>query len=186
MIQTFDIALALSSFAVFGAFVWAMRKHFVTDKVPTGAKVISAVSLVAFLTVLHELWAQTQPLWAHASGLLVQAASAVLFASAIAASRTARLTFAFDTDEPRLLVTGGPFRWVRHPFHASYILFWAGCAVATLSPLCAALLACLAVVYGIAARAEETKFSRSRLSADYAAYRRRAGLFWPRLGGSDG
>lgn len=175
-----DIVLTLSSTLVLGSFAWAMKAHFVTARIPTGAKVISALASIGFLVVLHQLWILEQPVWAQLAGLLVHGLSLALFAWAIGASRAARLTYAFEKDEPQMLLRRGPYRVIRHPFYTSYILFWAGSSLATLSPLCAVLALALAALFTTAARAEEGKFRQSSLSADYEAYRRQAGLFWPR------
>ncbi|HZH27118.1 MAG TPA: methyltransferase [Azospirillaceae bacterium] len=176
-----DLVLTLSGIVVLGAFTWATRKHFVTAKAPVEFKVISLVSITAFAAFLHQLWTLEQGVAAHALGLSLFAVALVLFAAAIRASRKDRLTFVFEKDEPRFLLRHGPYRVIRHPFYTSYTLFWIGCAVAAASPVSALFAAILFAIYVVAARTEEGKFQQSPLAAEYAAYRRETGFFWPRL-----
>lgn len=84
-------------------------------------------------------------------------------------------------DAPVQLVTWGPYRWVRHPFYAAFLLALTGAAL-----LCphagtgAALGWGLATLHLTAAR-EERRVRASTLGARYAAYMRRVGRFVPRL-----
>jgi protein-S-isoprenylcysteine O-methyltransferase Ste14 len=100
----------------------------------------------------------------------------------VAASRTARLRFAFDPEGPRGLVTEGPYGYVRHPFYTSYLMFWLGWAVATGALLAALPVLLFGVIYVTAARAEERLFLASDMAGAYARYRSRTGFLLPRPG----
>jgi protein-S-isoprenylcysteine O-methyltransferase Ste14 len=115
------------------------------------------------------------------AGLLLFVLSAALFTWTIRATRKTPPTLAFDTDEPSFLLNHGPYRYVRHPFYLSYLLFWTGTAFATpgLLPWLAPVV--MLIVYWNAAQREEAKFARSRLSNAYRTYRAKAGMFFPRL-----
>ena len=76
----------------------------------------------------------------------------------------------------------GPYRYIRHPFYASYILFWLGCAVATLHPVSLAFLVVVSGILIAVALREERSFVGTPFAADYLSYRRTAGLLWPKLG----
>jgi protein-S-isoprenylcysteine O-methyltransferase Ste14 len=148
---------------------------------PPAMAAVSLISGIAFLLFEIELWNNQVPLiWIAAGGALHLAALA-LFATAVRATHTQRLTLAFDRDAPLFLIARGPYRQIRHPFYASYLIFWVGCVVATLTAPCLLALLVLSAVYVFAARAEEAKFEASSLSADYRDYRRRTGFFWPRV-----
>lgn len=86
-----------------------------------------------------------------------------------------------DADAPEQLVTWGPYRWVRHPFYAAFLLALAGAAA--LCPYPGTLATCLygLIALDLTAAREERRFRASRFGAAYAAYMRATGRFWPRL-----
>lgn len=176
-----DSVIIVTALATLAAYVWSLKRHFVAGDMSGGARVVSAgVVLTAILYLFLTLWGD-QPVWAQAIGLALQLAAGALFFWAITASREARLDFAFTPEKPRGLVETGPYRHIRHPFYTSYIIFWTGWALATWSAYALLALIILIALYVVAARAEEEKFSQSPLAPAYAAYKRRAGFFWPRL-----
>jgi protein-S-isoprenylcysteine O-methyltransferase Ste14 len=69
---------------------------------------------------------------------------------------------------------------VRHPFYTAYILFWIAGGLAAASWAACAATAVMSAIYIHAALREESKFTGSPLSAEYAAYCRTAGFMWPR------
>lgn len=178
--QTFlDLLVTAVGIGTLAQYTWSMRAHFHSPRMPDGAKIISAVVIAAGLFFTVVLWTRVQPVAALLLGLALQLCSLALFWSAIRASRRARLRFAFDADNPDSLVTEGPYRYVRHPFYSSYILFWIGWGIASWSVWALVPVVGIIVIYVVAARDEEAKFARTELSAAYAAYRQRTGLFWP-------
>lgn len=177
-----DAVISAVSIGVIAQYAWSLKAHFTSPKMPDGAKIISlAVALTGFLYMLA-LWVFSQPSAAQIAGLLLQLLSIALFWWAISASKKARLRFAFDKAAPASLLQDGPYAYVRHPFYTSYILFWAGWAVATWTLWAALPLVFLIAVYVRAAREEENNFSSTSFAAAYADYKKRAGLFWPKLG----
>ena len=78
-------------------------------------------------------------------------------------------------------MTAGPYRFVRHPFYVSYIVFWAGWSLAIWSVIVLFPFAILIVIYVFAARMEERLFAGTQMADQYAAYRQRTGFFWPKL-----
>lgn len=177
-----DVIVILVGFAVVGGYTWSLRGHFVSEKMPRGARVISLVVTLTTVLFAALTWFTHQPVWAQVTGIVLQLGGGALFVAAIQASREARLHFAFTPENPHGLVETGPYRFVRHPFYVSYIIFWAGWALATWSVWSLISVAILIALYVIAARNEEQKFARTALAAQYAAYSRRTGFFWPRLG----
>jgi protein-S-isoprenylcysteine O-methyltransferase Ste14 len=88
-----------------------------------------------------------------------------------------------DNDAPRSIVTYGAYRWIRHPFYASF-----------LSALFAALLyhphwvTGAAFLHGVVAlnltaAREERRLAGSEFGSEYQEYMGRTGRFTPRLGG---
>lgn len=164
------------------AYTWSLRAHFVAVDMTPGSRMIAGAVMASAALFLYLTWFHAQPLWAQALGLALQIGAGMLFVSAINASRTARLRFAFDPEHPHSLVENGPYRYIRHPFYTSYTLFWAGWAVATWSVWGLLSFAVLLALYIRAASMEERNFAASPLAETYAAYKSRTGFFWPRLG----
>lgn len=179
----FDAIVSALSVAVVAQYTWSMNGHFSSNGVPRGAVLISAVVIVTTLMLLALLWLGPQPWPAQVVGLLLEAGGLALFWAAIRVSRAARLRLAFDAENPHSFVTEGPYKYLRHPFYTSYVIFWIGWAIAAWSPWAAIPLVAIVTIYVVAARGEERKFSMTPMADAYAAYKRRAGFFWPRISG---
>lgn len=176
-----DLLATAVAIAVLAQYSWSMRGHFASSSMPPGAIVIAVVALICTAILLMLQWALDQPAGAVLIGVALELASLVLFWAAIRASRKARLRLAFDTENPDSLVTDGPYRYLRHPFYTSYVIFWSGWAIAVWSPWALAPLLAIVGVYIAAARGEEAKFEKTALAGDYQAYKQRTGFFWPRF-----
>ena len=178
-----DFLISALSVTVVALHVQAVRhEHFVSESIPRNAKMIAAVTIASVAAFLWLTWTQDQPLEAQVAGVLLELAGAALFFAAISASRDRKLRFVFDPTHPHSLIASGPYGFVRHPFYVSYVVFWAGWTIAVWSPWALVSLALLIALYVAAARLEERNFAASPLAADYAAYKRRVGFFWPKLG----
>jgi len=165
----------------FAAFAWGVKAHFrQTERVPPGTILISVLTVTGFLWFAWRLLAHG-PAALSALAIVLFILSLMLFAWTVRATRSTPPTMAFDTDEPSFLLNHGPYRYVRHPFYAAYLLFWTATALATrgLTAWAAPLL--MLAVYWNAARREERKFANSSLAAAYQSYRAKAGMFIPRL-----
>ena len=180
-----DLIVSLISVAAVAQHVWALRGHFVSERMEAGAKAISAMVVATSVIYLVLTWWLDSPAWAQIAGLVIELASLALFWAAVRESRRARLRYAFDAEGPETLLVTGPYRLVRHPFYTSYILFWAGWALATASVWALIPLAAVTGLYLQAARHEERLFAGTPMAEAYAAYRARTGLFWPKLGGTE-
>lgn len=178
-----EVVVLAVSWAIVAQHISATRSHFVSEKMAPGAKMLAALvigstvifSVLLFITGL-------QPLLASIAGIMIELASLTLFRGAITASREAKLAFAFDPAMPHGLVNSGPYRFIRHPFYMSYVLFWLGWAVAIWSPWVLPFIVGLIVFYIAAATGEERKFAATALGDDYQRYRQSTGFFWPKIG----
>lgn len=177
-----DICVVVAGWVMVSSYIWSTKHHFAAERFPLGAKLVSAAVIGSALALTWTLAVTEQPLAFLLGGLTLQAMSAGLFWWAIAASRAARLRFVFDADKPASLITEGPYGRIRHPFYASYLLFWAGWALASASPWAIAIVAYFALSYTLAAREEERSFAGSPLADDYRRYRAVTGRFWPKAG----
>jgi protein-S-isoprenylcysteine O-methyltransferase Ste14 len=176
-----DVATVCMGLAVIGSYIWSTKYHFSSDHIPAGAVVISVAVIVTGLFLAASMFMQEQPVPVILAGMTLQALSGALFWWAIATTRRARLRYAFDEGGPRGLVLEGPYRHVRHPFYASYLLFWTGWSVAAASAWALLPLAGFLVIYTVAARREEDLFAGSPMAEAYEDYRSRTGFFTPRL-----
>lgn len=105
----------------------------------------------------------------------------VLFWSAIASHGRRPPRVAFTADMPLGLTSAGPYARIRHPFYSAYTLAWIGGAAvaADIVQLLPAII--MFAFYLRAAIVEERSFMQSPLAGEYERYRRRTGMFIPRL-----
>lgn len=84
-------------------------------------------------------------------------------------------------DAPVEIVSWGPYRRVRHPFCASYLLALVAAIVLIPSWPTIVVLVIGAVALHLTARREERRLLASDLGRQYAAYREQTGRFVPRV-----
>lgn len=171
--------MAVLSVACFGSFAWAVKGHFRSrGPVPTGMRLISVASLASMAWFLERLLVDDlTSYWAIAAAMV--AVASILFWWAIRTTKLRRLTLAFDDDLPSFLYRQGPYRWVRHPFYASYVLFWVATSLTTPGLLPWVVPVGFVAVYVVAATREERKFETSPLASEYVRYRARTGMLLP-------
>ena len=154
---------------------------------PKPAGLSPRAALVATLGMIFAVWdvlaiaAAAAGPWPRAAGLALLLMSTTLFWRTVSACASTRLTAIFEPDVPQRLVRRGPYRSIRHPFYASYTLFWFAGWIASGSILSFAAAAVMLAIYVAAARREERKFQDSSLADEYARYRLSAGLLCPRI-----
>ena len=163
--------------------MWGAARYFRrVGGVPFGMALASVFTVAAFLWLAVRLVTGGLSSWWGAA-IAIELAAACLFWWAVRATATHRLSLAFSDNPPSMLLASGPYRYVRHPFYTSYLVFWTAAAADVvgvshwLIPLAALALYTSAALY------EERKFARSPLSGSYVAYRASTGMFLPRLAG---
>ena len=176
MMGELSTAATLAGIAYAASMMWAVQWHFRTaGRRPTGMKVISGLTLAWLGWWGVERWLEAsrgsaRPAWVDAAGLAATVVAGALFWWAIAETRSKRLTLAFSDDEPVFVVTTGPYALTKHPFYASYLLWWCAAAAECRGAWPWAMPAVMALIYARAAGIEEAKFASSRLAGGYAAY----------------
>ncbi|HTU66433.1 MAG TPA: methyltransferase [Steroidobacteraceae bacterium] len=110
---------------------------------------------------------------------VILVASIALYEWARAAIWGRRFGIALGEHVPEQLCEAGPYRRIRHPIYLAYMLAYLAALVALPHWLLAALLVANVVLFTLAARDDERTITTSALAPDYAAYRQRAGMFWP-------
>lgn len=90
------------------------------------------------------------------------------------------LNFAFG-DFSGLIVTAGPFRFVRHPFYTSYMLIWFTSTLLFNSLFLWITLIYLVSFYINSAKTEETLILNSKSGDKYRSYSNETNMFIPRI-----
>jgi protein-S-isoprenylcysteine O-methyltransferase Ste14 len=161
-----------------------VRGHFASATMPREIRFGIGASYVALAAFIYLMLRDKHATGALVAALATFAASLGLFLWAAKTTRSRQFKFAFDTSSPGPVVRTGPYRTIRHPFYASYILFWLGCVVATLHPLMLVFLILFSAMNVTAARREERSFETSPFAEEYLNFRKTAGMLWPKLAGT--
>lgn len=183
-VQFFEYAALIEAVICLVVFEWARIRFFIrTGNVPPlrfGLRPLGPVFAVgAIATLFLDIGARVRGYPVIAMAVFV--VSIFVFFSAVRAFSGKAPAIAFTSGPPDRLLMQGPYRYVRHPFYLSYILFWAGVLVA--SPGIFTLIACVVMLalYVKAAKFEEAAIMNSTLAAEYALYKNRTGMFLPGL-----
>jgi protein-S-isoprenylcysteine O-methyltransferase Ste14 len=115
------------------------------------------------------------------TGACLMSASYGLFWWALLAHQQGRPSAAFALDPPDRLVVRGPYRFIRHPFYAAYVIAAFGGAAYVSMWWIWGVPTWLALLYLQAALNEEATILHSDLGPQYRAYCETAGRFLPRL-----
>ena len=132
--------------------VWWLGLFYVQIRLANG---IAAVALLAISITLYE-WAR------HAI-------------------RGRRFGVALGDHVPEELCESGPYRLIRHPLYLAYLVAYLAALVAIPHWITLGTLAAAVALFTYAARSDEATIATSALATDYAAYRQRAGMFWPKI-----
>lgn len=176
----FDYLVGILGFAYFASISLATKQHFRSERYPAGMYVISMLSLLGIGVLMWHAAQQAIVLVGPCLALIVAAQG--LFAWAIRHSRNRNLKLALDSD-PAVegLIKTGPWRYMRHPFYASYSIFWLGCAVGTQHLLSVIVFLTLFGIYIYSALKEEGALTSGPLRTEYIDYRERVGFFFPKI-----
>ncbi len=82
---------------------------------------------------------------------------------------------------PSKIISGGAFRYVRHPLYLGSILIYFGLTMATASLFCSGLLLVIILFYNHIAGYEE-KLLEVKFGEAYVAYRKKTGKWIPHFG----
>ena len=176
------LTLLLLLVMCFASFGWALRSHFVCSRISRLLRLTAVVGIILACLQSFAIFFEAGA-GAVQSGIaaLLYAVSLVIFWWTTKVTRDRRLSVAFSPDEPHYLLKRGPYRFVRHPFYASYSLFWLAGLIATPRWYLLPGIVVMFMLYWRAARMEEAKFANSPLSEAYEDYRSQTGMFLPRF-----
>lgn len=85
----------------------------------------------------------------------------------------------FSQKAPEVLVTKGPYRYIRHPFYTSYMTAYLGLIILNYNLVVSFLAGILIADYILAAKNEEKKFLNSSFSDEYKTYKAKTKMFFP-------
>lgn len=177
-----DLILSLSSVSLFCLFAWAIRNHFSGMSIPSGMKIVMAMSSLGLAVFLITLWMTPPSPWLTLTSLSIQFFSFLIFMWSLKSSVAHQQFLAFSDEDPLCLIENGIYNYVRHPFYTSYILFWLACFAGAPTVATLLILIILTTLYVTAARKEEASFLETRFAEPYSRYRSRVGMFIPKLG----
>jgi len=140
-----------------------------------------SVYILGFIIVFAG--ASRRDLWLPAAipGLLGLVAAASLFLWARVTIHGKMFSYINSTDVPQFACMNGPYRWIRHPFYASYLLTLLSVTVMFPSFVTAAGFLVAFASFNYVANFEEGKFKDSPVASEYEAYKSRTGRFFPGL-----
>jgi protein-S-isoprenylcysteine O-methyltransferase Ste14 len=114
--------------------------------------------------------------------------AACLLATSIALYEWARATIwgrrfgiGWGQHVPEELCELGPYRRVRHPLYLSYLLAFAASFVALPHWITGSMVLASIALFTHAAQSDERRIAESPLAGQYAEYRQRVGMFFPRV-----
>lgn len=177
--------LILTALVGLASFAWARRSFFVMPHgTPPRRNGLgpAGTALGILLLILLLFSERTQLGLRSAAALALMIGSQLLFWRAMKAFGPRRPSIAFSPGAPEALVASGPYRYVRHPFYLAYTLFWLGGLIAVPHWPLALGVAVICTLYYRAAALEEKVIAESPLGDQYAAYKKTAGMFLPRVG----
>ncbi len=139
------------------------------------------VAPAGFAYLYFETGQATMLWWTAIPGFIGLIGSVGLYEWARRSIRGRMFSIILSEDTPEFVHSEGPFAYIRHPFYASYLLwFWSSAAIFPSLGTIGTSLA-MVVYFQAVTRFEEAKFARSALAPQYGAYQRRTGRFLPRL-----
>jgi protein-S-isoprenylcysteine O-methyltransferase Ste14 len=144
---------------------------------------VGVAHAVGFITYLVN---PTRMAWSHLdlpaglrwTGVAIGLVAAVLLVWTLVTLGT-NLTDTVVTRKAHTLVTGGPYRWIRHPFYASVGLAMLANASAAANWFLFVTGVALMALFAVRTAREEVHLA-ARFGDSYRRYQARTGRFWPR------
>jgi len=183
MIPLSTLTLVALSVICWVSFALAVMWHFArpaeSSWLMTGVATLG--TLFGVLQVAAIVWAPAPLVASWIVAVLLYGSALALFAWALRTTRGHRFPLAFTPSRPMMVLAEGPYRWMRHPFYASYLLYWIAGVCATEAWGVVASVLVMGTLYWRAAVQEETEFLQGQQAEAYRVYITRTGRFFPKL-----
>ncbi len=173
----FALGTALVTLLCFGAAMKWFKKA--NDRTPAKVCLMLSALACAVLQLVTIARSQHTPLALRGLGFAIYVLAHVVFWWSLASHGGKRPAFALVNVQPTFLTQTGPYCLIRHPIYTAYLLVWLAGPVIAAQPWLLLTTLWMTAFHYAAARLEERSFAASPLAPDYAAYRRRTGMFLP-------
>lgn len=177
-----NASLATLACVVYGAFiagVWFVFRRVEPD--PPMLRLLKVCAVIAAIAYVVAILGSPPGTVRKTVGATAYMGALALFLWAAAHTRTRRLSLAFSSDRPTFLLTTGPWKHVRHPFYAAYLLSYAAGSVVSGVWWTILVFLTMSTLYFRSALLEERKLAASELASDWTTWKSRTGMFLPRV-----
>src|SRR5271167_3380655 len=176
IVVTLHLGVALWVITPFLYFMTAGAKTFTVPALRDGGAQLGQYSFVSVMVCVLFLGFYQVLLWYQAlCGAGLALISLVLYEWTRRTVIDRNFYTGLGGEVPSAVCENGPYKFVRHPFYLSYMVAFPSLVTSAVCMLSIALFVYMAFD-------DERVLLQSELAADYQTYRRRAGMFLPRLG----
>ncbi|MCC6915421.1 MAG: isoprenylcysteine carboxylmethyltransferase family protein [Rhodospirillaceae bacterium] len=173
------LVLAIICFVSFG---WAIKSLFQRQSaVPIPMRWLNILGISFFVLHLIAIWLSATYNVGSVIGIALYSAAFMLFWWSVPYARREGLAIAFSQSQSRSILKSGPYKFIRHPFYLSYLMFWIAGVFVSQNVVLLISVVVMGAFYISALKSEEAELLKSRLGYEYAEYRERTGALWPRL-----
>lgn len=178
-------AIGISIVGVFFT-IMALVSMFFFVVADSGAKrarrIITIIAGSGSVYVLFRLSEQNStPNYLNLFSILLYCYSIFIFCWAWRENKTRSFDFVGSNRMPKQIIQEGPYKFVRHPFYASYISAWIASYISTRDIIVLFISITLFIFYFHHSMREEKRFLDSHLSEQFRIYSSKSGMFIPRL-----
>ncbi len=183
MTMNFSIGFITLAVFCFWSFGWTVNGVFIpsSSSQKMGYRLLKLGNVFTWLSSIVIWYYSSNPnseKWIFGSIMLILDLVLFMCAKRVA---TKKLTLAFSNDSPKFILQEGPYRYIRHPFYTSYLFCYLIVAAVLNHWVLWINFSCMLAIYLWAALREEQKFKNSPLKGEYLLYRKKAGLFYPKI-----
>lgn len=176
--------LFIIAFLNFASYFWSVfgvfRSH--SEKESIAYRALQINSILIWFCGLYLIFVNENFSNLHGFVLTIQVACLAAFWNTSTIARKNRFTIAFSKDVPVKLIQYGLYRYVRHPFYTIYSICYISLIFVSFDVVYSLLVFSMLIIYFLAAKKEEKKFlATDNLSHSYEIYKKRTGMFFPKI-----